>query len=184
MHFREYPLLNTPHLMLVILREAARGETTTAACAARLREFLAMANEDPPYGEAEIHARLDVLRRYLAEAGLIEPLEDGVEDGGGGEGDRFRVTPRGREALAEHPQGFDLAELMAYPEFASFIRALARSRSEGRMDPRTPAYDEGFAAYRRGAMLADNPYPSDTVDHLAWENGWFEALDEDAGSTG
>lgn len=170
MHFREYPLLNTPHLMLLILREAAAGETSPAACAARLRELLAMADEHPPYGEAEIRGRLDVLRRYLAEAGLVEPVE----------GDRFRITARGREALQEHPQGFDLAELMVYPEFARFIRGLARARSRGRMDPRTPAYDEGFAAYRAGAMLADNPHPSDSVDHLAWENGWFEALDEDA----
>ena len=173
MHFREYPLLNTPHLMLVLLREADRHETTPDACVARLRELLTMADEDPPYGEAEIRARLDVLRRYLAEAELVEPVE--------GEGDRFRITARGREALAEHPQGFDLAELMVYPEFARFIRSLSRARSEGRMDPRTPAYDEGFAAYRSGARLADNPHPSDTVDHLAWENGWFEALDEDAG---
>ena len=171
MHFREYPLLNTPHLMLVILREASAGETTPEACAVRLQELLSMADEHPPYGEAEIRGRLDVLCRYLAEAGLVEPVE--------GEGHRIRITPRGREALREHPQGFDLAELMAYPEFARFIRSLARSRAEGRMDPRTPAYDEGFAAYRAGARLADNPHPSDSVDHLAWENGWFEALDED-----
>lgn len=170
MHFREYPLLNTPHLMLVILRACAEGETSPDACTARLRELLARADEHPPYGDAEIRARLDLLRRYLAEARLIAPAD----------GDRFVITPRGREALAEHPQGFDLADLMAYPEFAHFIRALARARAEERMDPRTPAYDEGFAAYRAGAMLADNPHPSDSVDHLAWENGWFEALDEDA----
>ena len=170
MHFRECPLLNTPHLLLVILREAAEGETSAAACAARLREILARADEHPPYGDEEIRGRLDVLRRYLAEARLVEPVDE----------DRFAITSRGREALAEHPQGFDLADLMAYPEFSSFIRSRARARSEGRMDPRTPAYDEGFAAYRAGAMLADNPHPSDSVDHLAWENGWFEALDEDA----
>lgn len=172
MHFREYPLLNTPHLVLVILREAARGKTSAEACAARLREVLAMANEDPPYSEREIRARLDVLRRYLAEARLVEPVE---------EGDRFAITARGREALAEHPQGFDIADLMSYPEFASFIRGLSRARAEGRMDPRSPAYDEGFAGYHAGALLADNPHPSDSVDHQAWENGWFEALDEAAG---
>lgn len=171
MHFREFPLLNTPHLILVILREAAAGETSLDACLARLRQLLAQTHETPPYGEAEIRARLDLLRRYLVEARLIA----------GTDGERFAITPRGREALAEHPQGFDLADLMAYPEFAHFIRALARARAAGRMDPRTPAYDEGYSAYRAGATLADNPHPSDSSDHLAWENGWFEALDEDAG---
>lgn len=171
MHFRESPLLNTPHLMLVILRGAAEGETSLEACQERLGELLVRAAERPPYGADEIRGRLDLLRRYLAEARLIEPAREG----------RFAITARGREALANHPGGFDLADLMAYPEFASFIRGLSRARSEGRMDPRTPAYDEGFAAYRAGALLADNPYPSDSVDHLAWENGWYEALDEDAG---
>ena len=169
MHFREYPLLNTPHLMLLILREAAAGETSLDACAERLRELLTLAEERPPYSDEDILVRLDTLSRYLAEARLISPTAAG----------RFTITPRGQEALAEHPAGFDLADLMVYPEFASFIRSLSRARAEGRMDPRTPAYDEGYAAYRGGAMLADNPYGQDTVDHLSWENGWFEALDED-----
>lgn len=171
MHFREFPLLNTPHLLLVILREAAGGETSVAACGRRLAGLLASASERPPYGEDEILARLDLLRRYLAEARLIAPTSDG----------RFSITPRGREALAEHPAGFDLADLMAYPEFADFIRRLARARAAARMDPRTPAFDGGYAAFRAGATPADNPHPSDTVDHLAWENGWFEALDESTG---
>lgn len=171
MHFREFPLLNTPHLMLLILREAAGGETSLATCAARLAELLASAREHPPYGEDEILARLGSLRRYLAEARLIALASDG----------RFSITPRGREALAGHPAGFDFADLMAYPEFASFIHDLSRARAEGRMDPRTSAYDQGHAAFRAGAMLADNPHPSDSADHLAWENGWFEALDESTG---
>ncbi len=111
---------------------------------------------------------------------MVAPAEESPEgspDGNPG-GDRFVITARGREALAKHPSGFDLADLMVYPEFADYIRRLARVREQ--MDPRTPAYDEGFAAYRAGERLAANPYPSDTVDHLAWENGWFEALDEDA----
>ncbi len=167
MHFREYPLLNTPNLMLVILREADAGETSVAACARRLHQLLALTREEPPFAEDEILARLDALRRYLEEAQMVAPAE----------GDRFTITPRGREALAEHPTGFDLADLMVYPEFADFIRRLAQAREQ--MDPRTPAYDEGYSAYRNGARLAENPYNSDTVDHLAWENGWFEALDED-----
>lgn len=171
MHFREYPLLNTPHLTLLILQEASAGAASPASCAERLRRLLAQAAERPPYGDDELRARLETLGCYLAEARLVEPAGDGS----------FAITSRGREALAEHPSGFDLADLMVYPEFARFIRALSRARAEGRMDPRTPAYDEGYAAYRAGAVLSDNPHPGDTVDHLAWENGWFEALDEDTG---
>ena len=48
------------------------------------------------------------------------------------------------------------------------------------MDPRARGYDEGFNAYWSGKDPTDNPYRPDTVDHLAWENGWSEALDEDA----
>ncbi len=169
MHFREFPLLNTPNLMLVILREAAAGETSVDACADRLDALLMLTRERPPYGRAEILRRLEALCRYLEAARMIAPANS----------DRFAITPRGREALAEHPGGFDLADLMIYPEFAEFIRRLARAREQ--MDPRAPAYDEGFAAYRSGARLTENPYAGDTVDHLAWENGWFEALDEDAG---
>ena len=171
MHFREYPLLNTPNLMLVILREAEAGATSVEACARRLHRLLALTREEPPFAEDEILARLDALRRHLEAARMVAPAD------GDADGDGFTITPRGREALAEHPAGFDLADLMVYPEFADFIRRLARAREQ--MDPRTPAYDEGYSAYRSGARLAENPYNSDTVDHLAWENGWFEALDED-----
>lgn len=167
MHFREHPLLNTPHMILVILREAMAGETTPTDCLGRLRDLLAQANEHPPYDDAEILARLELIARYLVEARLLAPAGKG----------RLAITPRGREALAAHPAGFDLADLMVYPEFARYIHGGARSRRV--MDPRTPAYDAGYAAYRGGATPADNPYPADTVDHLAWENGWFEALDED-----
>jgi hypothetical protein len=167
MHFREHPLLNTPHLILVILREAMAGEATPADCLARLRGLLTQANEQPPYGDAEILERLELIARYLVEARLLAPAGDR----------RLAITPRGREALAAHPAGFDLADLMVYPEFARHIQARARARRA--MDPRMPAYDAGYAAYRGGATPADNPYPLDTVDHLAWENGWFEALDED-----
>ncbi len=167
MHFREYPLLNTPHLVIVLLKEAARGATSVEECATRLWAILETADEHPPVGVDEVLRRMDMLRRNLTEAQLVAPADGG----------RFAITQRGRDALKQHPAGFDTADLMVYPEFERFIRGISRPRR--RMDPHTAGYDKGFAAYWEGEAPTDNPHPSDIADHLAWENGWFEALDED-----
>jgi hypothetical protein len=166
--FREYPLLNTPSMVLVILREAAAdGPATVGRCGEALRALLERAGEHPPFGPDEVASRVEMLVRYLAEARLVSLAPDGS----------FAATARGRAALAEHPQGFDVADLMAYPEFARHIRGLELRRAA--MDPRAGGYDQGFYAYWTGRGPADNPYAPDSADHLAWENGWSEALDED-----
>jgi hypothetical protein len=172
MLFREYPLLNTPNVVVVILRTAAEGAATLADCAARLQSLLDRAGEHPPFGPRDVASRLEMLIRYLTEAGLLAP----------GTGGSFTLTQRGRAALDEHPQGFDTADLMVYPEFARYVRSLGRRR--GPIDARAGGYDQGFSAYWSGEMPADNPFPADTADHLAWENGWSEALDEDFRWTG
>jgi hypothetical protein len=165
-HFRDHPLLNTPHLVVVILRAADRG-ADVEDCARRLESLLERTDEHPPVSRDELRARLDRLRRQLTRARLLTPVED----------HRFTLTDRGREALAEHPAGFDTADLMRYREFADGVHRAAQSRAD--MDPRARGYDEGFHAYWSGKDATDNPYRPDTVDHLAWENGWSEALDED-----
>jgi hypothetical protein len=172
MLFREYPLLNTPNLVVVILRAASDGAATREESAAHLHALLEQAHEDPPFGPEEIGSRLDTLIRYLAEAKLVALGPDGG----------FTLTERGRAALEQHPQGFDTADLMAYPEFARYIRSLSLRR--GPADARDGGYDLGYEAYRGGGTVADNPFPSDSADHLAWENGWSEALDEDFRRTG
>ena len=151
MRFREYPLLNTPNLMAIILREASAGPATLARCAARLQALLARADEHPPFGPEEVASRLEMLIRYLAEARLISRGPDGS----------FALTERGRAALAEHPQGFDTADLMVYPEFARYIRGLERRR--GLTDARAGGYDEGYYAYWTGENPADNPYNPDSA---------------------
>ena len=167
LHFREFPLLNTPHLFLVLLKTASNGDCSLDDCAARLKTLLKNANEAPPVSDDEIMRRLRALRALLIEARLLEATGQG----------RFRITEEGRQALELHPRGFDTADLMGYPTFAEFIRN--RPQGERSMNPHVAQYDEGFSAYRAGKRLADNPYAADTVDHLAWENGWCEALDED-----
>lgn len=170
MHIREYPLLNTPHLVLVLLGAAAKGPATLGDCIRTLTERLDAAHEHPPVPEEEMRRRFAMLRRQLAIARLVEPS--------GEEG--YALTSRGREALERHPQGFDIPDLMAYPEFAGHVRRAAGGKATGgeAADGRAPAYDAGYAAYGEGLTLADNPHPEDSSDHLAWENGWFEALDE------
>jgi hypothetical protein len=165
MHIREYPLLNTPHLVLVLLGAAEKGPATVEDCVRNLAALLDRADEHPPVAEDEMRRRFGMLRRQLAIARLVKPS--------GEEG--FTLTERGREALEAHPQGFDIPDLMDYPEFARHVRGAAQEEDTG--GPRIPAYDAGFAAYGEGFELADNPHPEDSSDHLAWENGWFEALD-------
>jgi hypothetical protein len=167
MRFREYPLLNAPNMVVIILRAGEERPATRADCVAALQGLLDRADEHPPFGPSDIETRLGMLIRYLTEAKLLQPVDR----------DAFETTVRGKAALAEHPQGFDTADLMAYPEFARYIRGLVLRRTA--LDPRAGGYDQGFYAYWSGESPADNPYASDSADHLAWENGWSEALDED-----
>lgn len=165
MEFREYPLLNTPNMSVVVLKTARNGRATVEDCAQALEAMLDRADEHPPFAREEVRRRLDLIVGYLDEARLLSRDAEG----------HFGLTPRGRKALAEHPQGFTRADLMAFPEFARYILAVAQGRSEA--DPRMAAHDLGFAAYQSGALPSDNPYGPDTIDHLAWENGWFDAMD-------
>ena len=114
MRFGEYPLLNAPNLVVIILKQGAEAPATLDDCAASLAALLARADEHPPFGPKEVAGRLEMLIRYLTEARLLQPAGGGT----------FVATARGRAALDEHPQGFDTADLMAYPEFARYIRGL------------------------------------------------------------
>lgn len=168
MEFEEYPLLHYADLMHTLLKVARGGPASLEDAAARLRADLHLAREDPPVTADEMRARFDRARQYLCAARLVEMLDDG----------RVRVTARGRQVLRDHPGGVDDSVLMAFPEFQHFIR---QSGGAPPREAQTTVYDAGYAAYGRGAGPADNPYPFDTAAHLAWENGWFEARDEDDG---
>jgi restriction system protein len=168
MDVREYPLLNRPSLMLTVLKVALRGEVTLADCLRRLRKDLARAEEPaPPIGAQDLFMQISDIKKCLTEAALLTATGSG----------RFTATRRGRELLAEYPAGIDESVLMRFPEFRAFIeRAALHPPPE---DARHNNYDEGYAAHEAGASLVDNPYLPDTIDHLAWENGWFGARDED-----
>lgn len=165
--FREYPLLNTPNMVATVMRAASSRPVTLEGCVAALESVLGRAEEHPPFRSDEIADRLRVVVRMLTDARLLVDVGDAA----------FALTPRGRTVLADHPEGFDAADLMAFPDFARHVRALDRRTAA--LDPRAGGYDRGFAAYWSGHAPADNPYSPDTADHQAWENGWSEALDED-----
>lgn len=166
----EYPLLNYPDLMEAVLKVAAgdRGAAGLGDAEARLLANLRLAGEEPRMGEAELRRRLARARRYLIAGRLIEPA---------GDEDRFRITERGRQVLAAHPRGVDDSVLMEFPEFRAFIHEESGAPAA---EARATVFDSGYSAYFRGATPADNPYDFDTGEHLAWENGWFEARDEDS----
>jgi len=70
--------------------------------------------------------------------------------------------------------------LVQFPEFRRYIKK-PRETNDTEV-PRPREYNLGYESYRAGKSLDDNPYRFDNADHLAWENGWFEARDDDAGS--
>jgi hypothetical protein len=163
----EHPLLNEPSLVALVLRAAEQGPVETTGLLERLNGLLARAKE-PPARASVIRPRLQAILTDLALAGLLAR-----ENGG------FALTAAGRRALAEHPDGFDRASLADDPALAM---GRARQEAAGRaavLGPRDGAHPEaylaGVSARLAGLESSDNPYPADSSDHLAWENGWFEA---------
>ena len=57
MMFREYPPLNTPNLVAVLLRAAETVPSTIGQAQAALAARLAQAGEHPPFGPADVAPR-------------------------------------------------------------------------------------------------------------------------------
>lgn len=165
--FLEHPLLHMADLMQTLLRVASEGDATLADCLDELKATLERAHEKPPVTDREIVEHLQDARRHLVKAKLLELVGSG----------RCRITERGRQVLADYPLGVDDSVLVQFPEFRRYIRK-PREKSDTEV-PRPREYNLGYESYRAGRGLDDNPYRFDNVDHLAWENGWFEARDDD-----
>lgn len=165
MEFDDRPLLSYAELSVILLKTAGRPGATLDRAVAALRDLLDAARQADQPTAAELGRRLDRVGRDLAAAGLIEAM------GAGG----FRITPRGEQMFAAHPLGVDQSVLAVFPEFrAGFPGTGPRSR-----DAEPPSYAAGYDAFHRGRRPEDNPHAPDSADHLAWENGWFEARDEE-----
>lgn len=168
MDLSEYPLLNRPALMLLVLKAAADRPVTMEDCRDRLAQELERIHEKPDVAEAVIAAELEEVARHLEAARLL------ARDAGGA----LCLTARGGQVLRDHPLGVDETVLAAFADYRKFIAAFAPRRTID--DPRPSRYDEGYAAQQDGRSLSENPYAPDSVDHLAWENGWSEARDTDS----
>jgi restriction system protein len=179
MELTEYPLLHEVDLMLTLLKVATEGPASIEDAAGQLKRNLQSVGETPPVSDAEFQTYLSRARDRLCQAVLLAPLDDG----------RFAITPRGKQALSDHPDGIDDSVLMNFPEFRAFIEAGAgrpvkrigsndNDNSGGGDDPRIVEFDQGYVAFREGISLQANPYEHDRVMHLAWENGWCEARDD------
>ena len=170
MPIADHPLLNDPSLTSLILHAAAEGPVEPDALLRRLAALLAQAHEHAEIPPDELRAHLRLLAAELARAGLLTPDPP------------HHLTEEGRVALEEHPHGLDRADLAQFPPYAEALHreAAAGGRPEiGPHDGTHPAaYHSGVAARVDGRALSDNPYPPDTSDHLAWENGWAEANPE------
>jgi hypothetical protein len=173
MELDDSPLLHEPDLMLAVLRVGAAQSGTLDDCIDHLRLLRQSAQIDEPIPEAEVRARLHRVLAKLHRARLIEALAPG----------RFRITARGRQILADNPDGVDDTVLMRLPEFRSVNGHTdpgASSRSAPVRAERAPTidYHRGYEACLAGANIADNPHPRDVRAYLDWANGWSQARDD------
>ena len=166
MDLDQSPLLHEPDLMLAVLRVANTGSGTLDDCLEHLRQLRRIAQVDEPMPEAEVRAGLETARAKLRRAGLIEL----------GVAGRTRITPRGRQVLADNPTGIDDTVLMrlAQPKRINGRRAAG----SGSGPTSSIDYQSGYAAFLAGARLAENPHAPDARACLDWENGWSQARDD------
>jgi restriction system protein len=167
----EVPLINMASIMLSLLTAAAAGETTAAACVARLVAQLARLGERAAALRGELERRVGLALAELEAAGLLHAAAP----------ERYAITSRGRIVLHRHPLGVDESVLEQFRDFRNFIKALAPmsgKETSSETAPESRAYLEGYAAEIAGRLAGDNPFAEDMVEHMAWNLGWYEAMDE------
>lgn len=169
------PLMNRPVLMVMALRLAAKGETSLEGFANHVRRLRDRMGDPVRVTPEVLEARLAIAIEYLARAGLLDQRDQ----------THFLITDRGRAVLSDHPAGVDNSVLSEFPEFRTFVRERVAQRSDAVQAQSpiphpvpSPAFHEGFRAFGDGIHVSENPYEQETISHLAWANGWFEARDE------
>ncbi len=167
MDFADYPMLHEAELMLALLRVAESQAGGAVDALARLGRDVERAGGPVSESAAATLARLESAQVRLCVAGLL------CKNAEGG----LYISTRGRKMLEEHPDGIDDTVLMRFREFRQWLRQTAAHAPPH--DTAGRAYQEGWIAQLAGRPHSDNPYTADTVRHQAWENGWFEARDEE-----
>ena len=168
----EFPLINMANVMLTILRMAAERPDSPADCLERLLRILTLAHEDAGAQRLVLNDRIRLAITELSATALLEEVSKG----------KFRLTGRGRIVLEEHPMGVDETILAQFREFWEHAKQDDTASSQGEAvsigTPCAQAYLDGHGAYMAGRPVTDNPHPADIAEHIAWDSGWFEALDE------
>jgi restriction system protein len=136
-------------LMLPLLRVAADGkEHTIKDAAPAIAQALQLTDADRaetiPSGAPRLRNRVYWAKLYLSQAKALESLGPG----------RFRITTRGHELLATHPDGIRVADLQLYPEFVAF-----RNKSRGGRG-RTPTDAPNIESHD-----ASNETPEDSIQY-------------------
>ena len=170
--FSRVPAAQHPELVAIILREAPPGRRRSRTARARLQALLDARDEHPPFGPEEVASRLEMLIRYLTEARLLargtrRQLR----------ADRARPRGAGRASAGlryRRPDGLPGVRPL-HPRPGAPARAVRRARR--RLRP-------GLLRLLDRREPGRQPLRPDSADHLAWENGWSEALDEDFRWTG
>ena len=119
-------------LMLPVLMSAANGEVRISEVVRQLADELSLSEEDrsellPSRRQAVFDNRVRWAKTYLTKAGLIESTRRA----------HFRITDRGRQALAENSDRIDNNYLSQFPEFEEF-----RSQSTDARQERLPTPEE------------------------------------------
>lgn len=127
------PIPDYQSLMLPVLRAATQGAVRIGDAVERLAIELALTAEERatllPSGRQTLFSnRVHWAKTYLAKAGLVEAPRRG----------HFRITERGRQALAENPARIDNEFLKKYEEFRDFLRKSAEGRHDDATDAALP----------------------------------------------
>lgn len=104
-------------LMLPVLRAAADGEVRIRDVVQQLADAFELTSDERdellPSGKQTIFSnRVHWARTYLSKAGLVEPTRRA----------HFKITERGKTALAERPERIDNNYLSQFDEFIEFRR--------------------------------------------------------------
>jgi len=123
------PIPDYQTLMLPVLRAAADGEISRAQCDEKIADEFELSEQEraemlPSGRQRVLYNRSGWARTYMAHAGLVETTRRG----------HFKITDRGREALAAHPDRVDNTVLAQFPEYEVWRRESNRPRPRGQAD--------------------------------------------------
>lgn len=114
-------------LMLPVLREAAKGETSAPEIFPIVADEFGLSEEErsqllPSGRQKTLHNRIHWAKIYMQKAGLIETVSRG----------RFRATDLGKATLAENLQQIDTKFLRQFESFREFVSSRSSAASESR----------------------------------------------------